>query len=206
MRTRELFVVQVNATGNDPSRHVALEVAAVSIVSGQSWDFAVPLTQEQLADADPSTLRRSGYYRRGLTDHADNTWPILSGRIADLARVLAGNTLGGASPEDSADFLARLFRNHDIEPRWHPRLADVGALTAGAFGMAATSIPTFTACCRMWGIDFDADEPSAMTTAVAAAGCFHSLDQYNAVEVVQGSKPHSAKLAVVPAHSTRTHP
>lgn len=58
MRTRELVVVQVNATGNDPARHVALEVAAVSLVSGKSWDFTVPLTHEQLVDADPSTLRR----------------------------------------------------------------------------------------------------------------------------------------------------
>ncbi len=66
MRTRELVVVQVNATGNDPARHVALEVAAVSLVSGKSWDFTVPLTQEQLVDADPSTLSRNGYYRRGL--------------------------------------------------------------------------------------------------------------------------------------------
>ena len=50
----------------------------------------------------------------------------------------------------------------------------------------------------MWGIDFDADEPSAMTTATAAAGCFHALDQYNAVEVLQGSDPHPVRLSVVP--------
>ena len=48
------------------------------------------------------------------------------------------------------------------------------------------------------GIDFDADEPSAMTTATAAAGCFHALDQYNAVEVLQGSDPHPVRLSVVP--------
>ncbi|MBT9299296.1 hypothetical protein KKP62_30450 [Rhodococcus sp. GOMB7] len=206
MRTRELVVVQVNATGNDPARHVALEVAAVSLVSGKSWDFTVPLTQEQLVDADPSTLSRNGYYRRGLADRADLSRPLLSGRIADLAGALAGNTLGGTAPEESADFLARLFRSVDIEPRWHPRLADIGALTAGAFGLAATSIPTFTACCRMWGIDFDADEPSAMTTAAAAAGCFHTLDQYNAVDVLHGSAPQAVKLSVVPDPVIRTHP
>lgn len=219
MRTRELVVVQVNATGNDPARHVALEVAAVSLVSGKSWDFTVPLTQEQLVDADPSTLRRNGYYRRGLADRADLSRPLLSGlaggkqisdserrRIADLAGALAGNTLGGTAPEESADFLARLFRSFDVEPRWHPRLADIGALTAGAFGLAATSIPTFTACCRMWGIDFDADEPSAMTTAAAAAGCFHTLDQYNAVDVLHGSEPQPVKLSVVPDPVIRTHP
>ncbi|MBH5141871.1 hypothetical protein [Rhodococcus erythropolis] len=206
MRTRELVVVQVNATGNDPARHVALEVAALSLVSGKSWDFTVPLTQEQLVDADPSTLRMNGYYRRGLADRADLSRPLLSGRIADLAGALAGNTLGGTAPEESADFLARLFRSFDIEPRWHPRLADIGALTAGAFGLAATSIPTFTACCRMWGIDFDADEPSAMTTAAAAAGCFHTLDQYNAVDVLHGSEPQPVKLSVVPDHAIRTHP
>lgn len=206
MRTRELVVVQVNATGNDPARHVALEVAAVSLVSGKSWDFTVPLTQEQLVDADPSTLRRNGYYRRGLADRADLSRPLLSGRLADLAGALAGNTLGGTAPEESADFLARLFRSVDIEPRWHPRLADIGALTAGAFGLAATSIPTFTACCRMWGIDFDADEPSAMTTAAAAAGCFHTLDQYNAVDVLHGSAPQPVKLSVVPDPVIRTHP
>lgn len=198
MRTRELVVVQVNATGDDPARHVALEVAAVSLGSEKRWDLTVPLTQEQLADADPSVLRRNGYYRRGLADSVDLTRSVLSARIADLAGALAGNTLGGTSPEDSADFLARLFRSFDIEPRWHPRLAGIGALTAGAFGLAATSIPTFTACCRMWGIDFDADEPSAMTTATAAAGCFHALDQYNAVEVLQGSDPHPVRLSVVP--------
>ena len=119
MRTRELVVVQVNATGNDPARHVALEVAALSLVSGKSWDFTVPLTQEQLVDADPSTLRMNGYYRRGLADRADLSRPLLSGRIADLAGALAGNTLGGTAPEESADFLARLFRSFDIEPRWH---------------------------------------------------------------------------------------
>ncbi|GAA3132328.1 hypothetical protein GCM10020255_006410 [Rhodococcus baikonurensis] len=133
-----------------------------------------------------------------MADSADLTRSVLSARIADLAGALAGNTLGGTSPEDSADFLARLFRSFDIEPRWHPRLADIGALTAGAFGLAATSIPTFTACCRMWGIDFDADEPSAMTTATAATGCFRTLDQYNAVEVLQGSDPHPVKLSAVP--------
>ncbi len=205
MRTRELVVVQVNATGNDPARHVALEVAAVSLVSGKSWDFTVPLTQEQLVDADPLTLRRNGYYRRGLADRADLSRPLLSGRIADLAGALAGNTLGGTAPEESADFLAGLFRSFDIEPRWHPRLADIGALTAGAFGLAATSIPTFTACCRMWGIDF-ADEPSAMTTAAAAAGCFHTLDQYNAVDVLHGRAPQSVKLSVVHDPVIRTHP
>ena len=198
MRTRELVVVQVNATGDDPARHVALEVAAVSLGSEKRWDLTVPLTPEQLADADPSVLRRNGYYRRGLADRADLTRSVLSARIADLAGALAGKHPRWDVPGRLCRFLARLFRSFDIEPRWHPRLAGIGALTAGAFGLAATSIPTFTACCRMWGIDFDADEPSAMTTATAAAGCFHALDQYNAVEVLQGSDPHPVRLSVVP--------
>ena len=80
-----LVVVQVNATGDDPARHVALEVAAVSLGSEKRWDLTVPLTPEQLADADPSVLRRNGYYRRGLADRADLTRSVLSARIADLA-------------------------------------------------------------------------------------------------------------------------
>lgn len=58
----------------------------------------------------------------------------------------------------------------------------------------------------MWGIDFDADELSAMTTAAAAAGCFHTLDQYSAVDVLHGSEPQPVKLSVVPDHAIRTHP
>ncbi len=37
-----------------------------------------------------------------------------------------------------------------------------------------------------------------MTTAAAAAGCFHTLDQYNAVDVLHGSAPQPVKLSVVP--------
>lgn len=179
MNERQLVVVAVTTTGYDPARHTVIEVAAQNLTTGRSWDIVAPLSRAQLAAADPKCLRQCGFGPRELAERGLREAGGFHDRLAELAHGLAHNTFAGSFPEFGAAFLMNLFASLDLEVSWHDRMADIGSLTAGAFGLSATTLPALAMCCRLWGIPYTAaDTHSATTLLAATAGCFVEFERY----------------------------
>ncbi len=76
MKTADLVFVDIEATGLDPRRHEIIEIAAVRV--RQDWSRTTPsfavldewsakIRPENIADADPASLRVNGYSVSGWT-------------------------------------------------------------------------------------------------------------------------------------------
>ncbi|MDX5961788.1 hypothetical protein SIM91_00180 [Rhodococcus opacus] len=179
MTRRDLVVLAVSATGPDPQVHSAVGIAAVNTATKQAWEIVLPLSASNLAAADPEMLHMSGYYTRGLAQIGDVRRAMLGEQLAALSDALTGNTIGGVFPQFSAAFVHRTLADAGLPSGWHYRLAELGALTAGAFGMEPTAIPKLSMCCRLWGVPaVDLETPHG--AAFAAAACFEHLAEYNA--------------------------
>ncbi|MBF6333544.1 hypothetical protein [Nocardia transvalensis] len=171
---RRTIVVAVAPTGPDPLRHTAAEIAAIDTDTGQHWHLAVPLTPEQMAAADPDTLDSYAYSVRDVAGRATRDAAHFPESLRSLASALAGNTIAGAFPELAATFLADVLERWYLPPLWHHRFADIGTLTAGAWGIDPTAIPNLNVCCRLWGIvGYDLTCPVGEAAAVTA--CLQAL-------------------------------
>lgn len=198
MTNRDLIVLAVTTTGPDPMIHCIIDLAAVNVRTEQSWQIARPLTADELRSADTDTLNSFGYSRESLGGRGAIDSDVVAEQLADLAAGLRGNTIGGAFPQFSAAFLDHLLVDSGLSAGWHYRLAEIGALTAGAFGMEPTTIPKLSFCCRLWGVEMG-EISTASGAANAAALCFRRLGEYSdtaGVPQITGVQPGG--LVVVP--------
>jgi len=173
----ELWVVDVETTGLDRTRHVPVEVAAVNLKTGREIYFVPFVTSEALGNADPEALRIHRYYERALYRDKLAKTPTLN-CYHDLFGVLEGNTLGGANARFDADMLIAGYENvrgadtatSRREP-WRYRVSDLSAYTAGVFALDPAKIPGLAACCELLGVTNSA-EHTALGDARATAECF----------------------------------
>lgn len=178
---RQLWVVDIETTGLDTSLHVPLEVAAVNVVTRESYAFVPWLPDGALGAADPVALGISRYYERGVFkqqlsfEQTGEAYEFLWG-------LLAANTLGGSNPRFDAAMLLRgvsvlpfpaVVFPVDREP-WHHRLADLSAYAAGVLGMPPEILPGLAQVCELLGVVNDG-EHTALGDAKAAAECFRRL-------------------------------
>ena len=156
MSERQTWVVDVETTGLDISRHVPIEVAAVNLDSGEEIYFVPHLTDAQLLEADKDALRINRYFERGVyrdaaksTADGQHRWIYLWGR-------LRGGALAGANPRFDAAMLLRgyaIARGYEVLEPWHHRLPDASSYTAGALGIHPGSLPGLDRCCALLGVD-----------------------------------------------------
>lgn len=184
MVERQLVVVSVMTTGYDPARHAVVEVAARNMVTGKRWEIVAPLSRSQMEAADPECLRLGEFGARGLGERGLRDADVFRDRVADLADGLARNTFAGSYPEFDAAFLMNLFGRLGLDVGWHRRMADIGSLTAGAFGLPATTIPDLGLCARLWGVHSEPEgSASALGQVKVTSACFAEYERYNAGSV-----------------------
>lgn len=142
---KPIAFVDVETTGLDPTIHEIWEVAVIEpgdepcrLYDEKTHPEHVWVLRPDLASADSSALRISGYYDRR---------PVAMGHplevARDIARVLAGRHLVGAVPSFDAAFLERFLRRNGQAPAWHYHLIDVEALAVGYLhGRPANALTT----------------------------------------------------------------
>lgn len=124
---------------------------------------------------------------------------MLGEELAALSDALTGNTIGGVFPPFAAAFVHRTLADAGLPSGWHYRLAELGALTAGAFGMEPATIPKLSMCCGLWGVPA-VDLETAEGAAFTAAACFERLAKCNAKR--EGLRSAQRKMAVCPSSRT----
>lgn len=175
---RQLIVVDVETTGLE-ERHVAIEVAAVNVQTGEELYFVPHVTSTALGAADREALQINRYYERGIWAQMDNLAITTWAHWDQLRVMLLGNTLGGSNPRFDAPKLMRGINHwadrtkHLPEP-WHYRLADLSAYAAGALGLPLTELPGLYKVCELLGVKNE-EVHSAMGDARATAECFRLL-------------------------------
>lgn len=168
---RSLVVVELTTSGPDPRRHRVVDVAAVDTTTGATVSVVWPLTPAEYAAADPQYL--AAYDRRFGVGGQRSVLDVDA--VSALSSMLFGNTLGSIDPVTTASFLIRLFDRVDMRGRWHRRMADLGALAAGARGLPATALPTLDSVAAILGVARVGHSPSAVESARCAAACFAAL-------------------------------
>lgn len=191
MSDRQIVVVDVETTGLDPDRHIAVEVAWWNLGTDEYGVFVPPHSwRDALAGADLAALRTNRYVDR-LADAEQDT----SGAAARvLWEQLEGNTFAGCNPAFDARFVREMYRKVYAEhldlradpPEWHHRLLDLSAYAAGVLGLPATELPGLAAVCERLGVGH-ANAHTAQGDVAATMWCFRALfdRQTSATNVVQ---------------------
>lgn len=190
----ELWVVDVETTGLDRSRHLPVEVAAINLKTGREIHFVPFISAEALGSADPESMRINRYYERALyRDKLGKTATLNC--YQDLFELLHGQTLGGANPRFDADMLMAGYEHvwqaetstHAIEP-WRYRLSDLSAYTAGHFQIDPAEPPGLAKCCALLGVT-NLAEHTALGDARATRDCFRRA--YECHKKGTGADPHA---------------
>lgn len=176
MSERDVIVVDVETTGLDPSRHGVIEVAWVSLDTGQRGQFVPPhRPNDVLLEADIRALQVNRYIDRIADAPQDTTGDAASALLA----MLDGNTLAGSNPRFDAAFLQKMLTegylpDYEFEPTWHHRLLDLSAYAAGVLDLSLGNLPGLSEVCDLLGVVNDAPH-TALGDAMATAECFRIL-------------------------------
>lgn len=178
MSERHLIVVDVETTGLDTTKHVAVEIAAVNATTGDELHFVPWLAPKDMAAADPYALSVNRYYeRRVFENQLDLAETFL--KAEELHSMLAGNTLAGSNPAFDAQMISNFFREHreDADPApWHHRLADLAAYAAGRFDVAPNDLPGLDRVCELLSLPIEGGHRhSALVDARLTAECFRAF-------------------------------
>lgn len=171
---RDLVVVEVTTTGPDPTHDAVIDICAINVHTGRSWAIALPVNELAVARADESFLVRGGFTSEGLLARCVVDDSLVEDQLDELSDVLRGSTLGGAYPQMTAAFVYTLLTTRGLSAGWHFHLAELGALTAGAWGLPPTAIPSLAECARLWEVELS-DTTTANGSAETAARCFAKL-------------------------------
>lgn len=125
--SRLFTAVDVETSGLDPEQHQLIEVGMVIETSTgiEEMSFTLDFEYEM---ADPKALEVNGWGNREFGPTVDPSWA--AGFIFDNTK---GRHLVGKNPHFDAAFLAHFLLGGGIEPGWHHRLVDVGALAWGYY-------------------------------------------------------------------------
>jgi DNA polymerase-3 subunit epsilon len=168
---RQLILVDVETSGLDRARDVAVEIAWWNATTGEH-DVFVPAHDVAwvLEHGDPEALRLNRYHDRlsMAVQDADQS------RLAVLGRQLAGNTMGGSNPGFDDDFVARLWLTNR-----HHRLFDIANYTAGFLGVDPTDLPGLERVCELLGVRNHAPH-TAMGDVDAVRRCLIALKEWEA--------------------------
>lgn len=176
MSAREIIVVDCETTGLEVSRHTTVEVAWWHLGTGQRGRFVPPhRVSEVLSNANLQALRVNRYIDRLADTEQDH-----DGKAArELADVLHGNTLAGATPSFDERFLRAMYASYEDRelcgaPRWHHRLLDLSAYAAGVLGLPPTELPGLSAVCELLSVTNPAPHTAEGDTT-ATGNCFLRL-------------------------------
>ena len=176
MTARDVIVVDVETNGLDINRHQVVEVAWWNLGTSERGQFIPPHNvSDVLAQADIDALRINRYIDRIAGAEQDR----IGEAAFELGEALHGNTIAGANPAFDTRFLTKMFSGYqDRElcgaPRWHHRLLDVSAYTAGVLGLPPTELPGLSAVCELLGVTNPAPH-TAEGDVTATGNCFLRL-------------------------------
>jgi len=144
--------VDIETTGLDPAKHAVWEVSILTDDDHQAhgngvpWTIHIPLTDEQVAAADPVALKINGFEARYLKDIGSGVDPHLVAVMNDpagaICRMLADKTVIGSNPTFDTRFLSVMFEKAGLvtEP-WLYRSVDVATLAAGVLMGRGEQVP-----------------------------------------------------------------
>lgn len=178
MADRQIVVVDVETTGLDPERHIAVEVAWWNLSTDEFGSFVPPHPLGVALAGDLEALRTNRYVDR-LADAVQDTSGHAAGYLWDK---LHENTLAGCNPAFDAAFLRKMFREaydgqRDVvpgPPDWHHRLLDLSAYAAGVLGIPVTELPGLAAVCERLGVPH-VEAHTAHGDVAATVACFRAL-------------------------------
>lgn len=174
MTDRELIVVDIETTGLDPETASPLEIAAVRVSTGESMRFVPDGSLDAAQGADPMALAVNRYFERRVFDD-ELSRSGTRDAYRQLFDWLNAATFAGANPRFDSRILERaMIEVTGLGERWHHRLADISAYTAGALSISPVSLPGLDQCCAALGVVNEAPH-SALGDATATAECFRRL-------------------------------
>ncbi len=172
---RHVVVVDVEATGLDPARHICVEVAWWDLDTDERGHFIPRHTvSTALAGAEVRALRVNRYIDR-IADQPQDWDAEHANRLSE---VIHCNTLAGSNPAFDAAFLLKMFadvesRDLGLIPNWHHRLWDLSAYAAGVLRL--DHLPGLEEVCERLA-DFKARPDHTAVGDVTATGlCFRAL-------------------------------
>lgn len=138
-----IAVIDCETTGLDPAVHVPWELA-VRVWTPDGWATPVtwtwPLTELELAAADPAALDVGGWYERGELDDRADAIRARVGIAREIVAATRGMQLAGSNPAYDARMVGDWCRRHlheaDRPPWWHYRHLDVVDLAAHHRGLS----------------------------------------------------------------------
>lgn len=153
--SRPVVVVDVETTGLDPSRHVALTCAWWNLSTGEHAAFVCPRHDVDIRAADPEALAVNRFHEVIEPRAQDD-----GQGVARLHDQLVDAVLAGSNPAFDARFLRALLADHapppvsptDTEP-WHHRLGALETYAAGRLGIPMGDLPGLATVCERLGID-----------------------------------------------------
>lgn len=128
--------VDIETLGLIPRHHAVWEIALITRVPGElgtERTYQVKLTDEQMANADPTALRLNGFYERYDPEEAEDPREV----AREVARLTAGAWFVAANPAFDAERIDAFLRDNGQAPAWHYRLVCVENLAAGRLGIRA---------------------------------------------------------------------
>lgn len=150
-----LIGIDVETTGLRPGSEDVWEVACIDLDTDTEHVWRIEPRPGVVARMHPDALAVNHYHSR--TCAPDWTWDDPVKACEQLADLLDGAHLVGASPAFDTAHLIEMFRRHYIvPPAWRHRLVDVEAMAAGLFGWTVPRSLSDTAA--ELGIDVDGYE------------------------------------------------
>lgn len=189
--TRQLVVVDCETTGLTPGLHLPIEVAAVSVATGQELYFVPKVPKGTFDNASDDALAINRYYERGLYKQRPELWEATDSDYCNLWMMLSGNTFAGSNPAFDAAMVTAGFsavrdrsergltRMPFVREPWHHRLADLAAYAGPALLLAPNELVGLAQICEALHVQIDG-EHTALGDARATAECFRKLTRYYA--------------------------
>jgi hypothetical protein len=148
---RPIAFIDTETTGLDPRKHDVWEIAVILRRPGAPDLEHLFQIRTSLTNADPKALEINRHAARFLVPDGqfaiqlptattpDTTTLTEADLMHDLMAHLDGATLIGSNPAFDDRFLAKLFNEAGVPPRWHYRTVDIATLVVGhMYGQAYT--------------------------------------------------------------------